>query len=66
MQKLRKRLSRVPVYYDMAKEDEQIKAIAKERNEIIGQMIADKNKGLNTQEPKKRIKKEYHCDTLEQ
>jgi imidazolonepropionase-like amidohydrolase len=54
------------VYYDMTKEDEQIKAIAKERNEIIGQMIADKNKGLNTQEPKKRIKKEYHCDTLEQ
>ncbi len=40
--------------------------VAKERNLLIGQMLDEKNKGMNTQEPKKKAKKEYHCDTLEQ
>ena len=53
------------VYYDAKKDEAKRVAIDKERNEIIGQMLEEKNKGMNTQEPKKRIKVEYHCDTLE-
>jgi hypothetical protein len=29
-------------------------------------MLDEKNKGMKTQEPKKKQKAEYHCDTLEQ
>lgn len=54
------------VYYDVQKDEEQRVAIAKERNELIGQLLQEKNKGMKTQEPKKAEKKEYHCDTLEQ
>ncbi|WP_413998637.1 amidohydrolase family protein [Flavobacterium sp. W1B] len=53
------------VYYDAKKDESKRVAIDKERNEIIGQMLEEKNKGMNTQEPKKRIKVEYHCDTME-
>jgi hypothetical protein len=49
----------------MFKKDEQRVAIAKERNELIGQLLQEKNKGATTQEPKRKEKKEYHCDTLE-
>ncbi len=54
------------VYYDSQKEEAQKLANSKERAELIGQLLQEKNKGMNTQEPKKGIKKEYHCDTLEQ
>jgi hypothetical protein len=54
------------IYYDTQKDEEQRVAIAKERNELIGQLLQEKNKGMITQEPKKTEKKEYHCDTLEQ
>lgn len=54
------------VYYDISKETEQELAIAKERSELVGQLLQEKNKGATTQEPKKKEKKEYHCDTLEQ
>jgi imidazolonepropionase-like amidohydrolase len=54
------------VYYDVQKDEQQQIAVAKERNELIGQMVLEKNKGMSTQEPKKKEKKEYHCDTLEQ
>ena len=53
------------VYYDIQKDEEQRVAIAKERNELIGQLLQEKNKGMITQEPKKAEKKEYQCDTLE-
>jgi imidazolonepropionase-like amidohydrolase len=53
------------VYYDIQKDEEQRVAIAKERNELMGQLLQEKNKGMITQEPKKAEKKEYHCDTLE-
>jgi hypothetical protein len=39
-------------------------ATQKERNELIGQLPRE-NKGANTQEPKKKRKKEYHCDSEE-
>jgi len=54
------------IYYDIQKDEQQRLAIAKERNELIGQLLQEKNKGMMTQEPKKKEKKEYHCDTLEQ
>ena len=53
------------VYFDAAKDQEKRNEIFKVRNEIIGQMLEEKNKGINTQEPKKKVKKEYQCDTLE-
>jgi imidazolonepropionase-like amidohydrolase len=54
------------VYYDSQKDEQQRVAIAKERSELIGQLLNEKNKGMATQEPKKKEKKEYHCDTLEE
>jgi len=54
------------VYYDIQKDEQQRAAIAKERNELIGLLLKEKNSGMITQEPKKKEKKEYHCDTLEQ
>ena len=53
------------VYYDVEKDKLQRVAIAKERNELIGQLLQEKNKGANTQEPKRKEKKEYHCDSEE-
>ena len=35
-------------------------------NDFSNSSLFEKNKGSNTQEPKKKEKKEYHCDTLEQ
>lgn len=54
------------VYYDSKKDVESRIAIAKERSELIGQLLQEKNKGMTTQEPKKTEKKEYHCDSLEE
>jgi hypothetical protein len=50
----------------MTKKDElQRVAIAKERNELIGQLLQEKNKGANTKNQKRKEKKEYHCDSEE-
>ncbi len=54
------------IYYDLQKDEAQRIAITNERSELIGQLLLEKNKGMSTQEPKKKEKKEYHCDTLEQ
>ncbi|OAB30378.1 Imidazolonepropionase [Flavobacterium fryxellicola] len=64
--KVEKTLIEGVVYYDVQKDEAQRVAIAKERNELIGQLLQEKNKGMTTQEPKKREKKEDHCDTLEE
>jgi len=53
------------VYFDIQRDEEQRKAIAKERNVLIGQLLEEKNKGMITQEPKKVERTEYHCDSLE-
>ena len=54
------------VYYDAQKDEAQRVAVANEKNELIRQLLQEKNKGMITQEPIKAAKKEYHCDTLEQ
>jgi cytosine/adenosine deaminase-related metal-dependent hydrolase len=54
------------LYYDAQKDEAQRVAIAKERSELIGQLLQEKNKGMNTQEPKKKEKTEYHCDSMEE
>lgn len=54
------------VYYDIENDLQHRTSIAKEQNELIGQLLQEKNKGMITQEPKKAEKKEYHCDTMEQ
>ena len=54
------------VYFDLQKDEEQRIAIANERNSLIGQLMLEKNKGSNTQEPKKKERREDHCDTLEE
>lgn len=64
--KVEKTLIEGVVYFDVQKDEAQQLAVAKERNELIGQLLVEKNKGMSTQEPKKKEKKEYHCDTLEQ
>jgi hypothetical protein len=50
----------------MLKRDEAKRVAVSQENLIIGQMLDEKNKGMNTQEPKKKTKVEYHCDTMEQ
>ncbi|WP_310379113.1 amidohydrolase family protein [Flavobacterium sp.] len=64
--KVEKTLIEGVVYFDIQKDELQRAAVTKERSELIGQMLQEKNKGMSTQEPKKKEKKEYHCDTLEQ
>ena len=54
------------VYFDLQKDEQQRLAITKEKNEIIGQLLLEKNKGMATQQPKMKEKKENHCDTLEE
>ncbi|KAF2512671.1 amidohydrolase family protein [Flavobacterium zhairuonense] len=54
------------VYFDIEKDAQKQLAITKERNELIGQMLQEKNKGNSTQAPTRKEKREYHCDTLEQ
>lgn len=63
--KVEKTLIEGTVYFDSQKDDEKRNELFKVRNEIVGQMLEEKNKGINTQEPKKKVKKEYQCDTLE-
>jgi imidazolonepropionase-like amidohydrolase len=53
------------IYYDIDKKQVSEDKITEERNELIAQMLQEKNKGMTTQSPKKKEKVEYHCDTLE-
>ncbi len=52
------------IYYDyegmkvLEKQNEQ------QRNELIQQQLAAKNKGMKTQSPKKKEEEQFHCDTL--
>jgi imidazolonepropionase-like amidohydrolase len=54
------------VYYDLAIDELKRSANTNERNILIGQLMLEKNKGSNTQDPKKKERKEDHCDTLEE
>lgn len=64
--KVQKTIIEGVVYYDIKKDEEKRIRITDERNQLIGQMLDEKNKGAKTQEVKKKEKTEYHCDTLEQ
>lgn len=50
--------------YDLALENQKNNAILKERSELINQLLDAKNKGMKTQEPKKKTSGHYHCETL--
>ncbi|GAA4325363.1 amidohydrolase family protein [Pontixanthobacter gangjinensis] len=52
-------------YFDIEKDKELRKQIQKERNELIGQMLKEKNKGVKTQPVEKKEKQRVHCDLLE-
>ncbi|MDA6069678.1 amidohydrolase family protein [Flavobacterium sp. AC] len=54
------------VYFDIEKDAEKQLSISKERSVLIGQMLQEKNKGMSMQQPTRKEKTEYHCDTLEQ
>jgi imidazolonepropionase-like amidohydrolase len=54
------------VYYDIAKDELKRTENTNERNILIGQLMLEKNKGSNTQEPKKKERREDYCDTLEE
>lgn len=54
------------IYFDKEQFQAKENAIRQERNKLINMMLADKEKGLKTQEPKKSVKDELHCDTINQ
>src|SRR5690606_35062958 len=51
------------VYYDLEKDRQQRQAIKKERALLTNLMLKEKDKGNPTQEPKKKNKEEFHCDS---
>ena len=52
-------------YYDKDTNEQLIKDIKSERNELINMMLQEKNKGMKTVAPKKKEKIYFHCDSLE-
>lgn len=52
-------------YYDYEKMNEMETQIKEEKNKLINMMIQIKNKGMETQAPKKKESKNYHCNSLE-
>lgn len=54
------------VYFDSVVDAAHRTAIAKEKAELITQLLAEKNQGMATQAPSKKEKKLDHCDTLEE
>lgn len=52
------------VYFDLEKDRQQRQAIQSERALLTNLMLKEKDKGNTTQEPKKKDKEEFHCDSL--
>ena len=52
-------------YFDIKTDEQKRSLIQSDRNELINQMLKEKSKGATTQEPKKKDKTEYECDSLE-
>ncbi len=50
------------IYYDVERDEQNIKYIAQERERIIRKMIAAKKGGENTEKPKQKTHILYHCD----
>ncbi|OIQ40572.1 MAG: amidohydrolase [Bacteroidetes bacterium MedPE-SWsnd-G1] len=53
------------VYYDSERDLQLINDVKTERNELINMMLKEKNKGMKTQLPKKKVKELLHCDSLD-
>lgn len=62
--KVEKTMIEGTVYFDLDKDQEQRDAIKREKSLLINLMLKEKDKGAPTQEPKKKIHKELHCDSL--
>lgn len=52
------------VYFDMERNEQMNQEIKSERNKLINLMLIEKNKGMKTQKPTKKVKELLHCDTL--
>tara|TARA_B110000003_G_scaffold51545_1_gene50657 strand:- start:4100 stop:7087 length:2988 start_codon:yes stop_codon:yes gene_type:complete len=63
--KAEKTLIQGKIYYSAENVKEKIKSIKQERNLLIGQMLDAASKGDSTQYPKKVIRREFHCETLD-
>ena len=53
------------IYFSSEGVSEKIKSIEKERNLLIGQMLDSASKGAPVENPKKTVKREFHCETLD-
>ena len=53
------------IYYSIENVSKKIKSIEKERNLLIGQMLDAANNGAPTQNAKKTVRREFHCETLD-
>ncbi len=52
------------VYFDLEKDLEKRVSIKKERSQLINMMLNEKINGGKVQLPKKKVKKEFHCETI--
>jgi imidazolonepropionase-like amidohydrolase len=52
------------VYFDLAQDLAQRKAVKKERSQLMNMMLNEKNNGGKVQPPKKNVKRVLHCDTV--
>lgn len=53
------------IYFDVNDDSQKQKTIKKERNELINMMIAEKNSGIKTQQPKKKEHRLYDCESVD-
>ena len=51
------------VFFDMKKDEELRNTVQREKAQLTAMMLAEKNKGLQTQPAKKKEKQRMHCDT---
>ncbi|NQX81737.1 MAG: amidohydrolase family protein [Flavobacteriaceae bacterium] len=54
------------IYFDIETDKLLRKEIEKDRNTLVQMMLAEKNKGKETQKPTKKKEINFHCDTEEQ
>ena len=53
------------LYFDINRNKQMNQEIISERNTLINMMLQEKNKGMKTQTPVKKVKAHLHCDTVE-
>ena len=54
------------IYFDIDEDVKMREEMRKERARLIQKMLAEKNKGGDTQKPQPKKQKLYHCDTMEE